>query len=204
MNAKNYKGVEKDFEDELYREEREEIWFCPALKAWGKIGEGESDFRVRIAHEAREQRDVALEKIRGDAEKKIRTLETRLRTAETQLSKEQAESGSAKMQAGISVLGGILKSVFGRKAGMGGLIRGTSTSSVTKATTAYKQHQDVANAKAKIEGITEEIELIRKALEKDLAEIGASYDPSSLILEKETLKPTRTDVEVERVALLWK
>lgn len=204
MNAKNYKGVEKDFEDELYREEREEIWFCPALKAWGKIGEGESDFRVRIAHEAREQRDVALEKIRGDAEKKIRTLETRLRTAETQLSKEQAESGSAKMQAGISVLGGILKSVFGRKAGMGGLIRGTSTSSVTKATTAYKQHQDVANAKAKIEGITEEIELIRKALEKELAEIGASYDPSSLILEKETLKPTRTDVEVERVALLWK
>jgi len=200
MNAKNYKGVEKDFEDDLYREEREEICFCPALKAWGEIGEGEADFRVRIAHDAREQRDDALGKIRESAEKKIRTVEGRMRTAETQLSKEEAESGSAKMQAGISVLGGILKSVFGRKGGA--LMSGSS--SVTKATSAYKQHQDVANAKAKIEGIEEEMELIRKALENDLAEIGKSYDPSSLTLEKETLKPTRTDVVVERVALLWK
>jgi hypothetical protein len=204
MNAKNYKGVEKDFEDELYREEREDIWFCPSLKAWGEIGEGEGDFRLRISHEAREQRDEALEKIRAAAGKKIKTLEGRLRTAETQLSKEEAESSSAKMQAGISVLGSILKSVFGRKAGVGGLIRGTSTSSVTKATTAYKQHQDVANAKAKIDGIEEEIEGIRKDLEKDLAEVGESLDPSTLTLEKESLKPTRTDVVVERVGLLWR
>lgn len=28
MNAANYKPVEKQFEDELYRNEREEIWFC--------------------------------------------------------------------------------------------------------------------------------------------------------------------------------
>ena len=204
MNSKNYKAVKKDFEDELYREEREEIWFCPALKAWGGIGEAEAEFRVRIGHDAREQRDEALEEIRKTAEKEIRTLDRRMRTAEIRLSKEEAESSSAKMQAGISVLGGILKSIFGRKAGMGGLIKGTSTSSVTKATSAYKQHQDVANAKAKIEGITEEMELIKKALEKDLAEIGESYDPSLLSLEKETLKPTRSDVVVERVALLWR
>ena len=204
MNAKNYKAVKKDFEDELYREEREEIWFCPALKAWGGIAEAEAEFRVRIAHDAREQRDEALEEIRKTAEKEIRTLDRRMRTAEIRLSKEEAESSSAKMQAGISVLGGILKSIFGRKAGMGGLIKGTSTSSITKATSAYKQHQDVANAKAKIEGITEEMELIKKALEKDLAEIGESYEPSLLSLEKETLKPTRSDVVVERVALLWR
>ncbi|QTN34281.1 DUF87 domain-containing protein [Akkermansiaceae bacterium] len=204
MNAKNYSAVEKDFSDDLYREERAEIWYCPALKAWGRMGEAEADFRVRIAHDAREQRDGAFGKIRDAAQKKIQALEGRMRTAETQLAKEQAESSSAKMQAGISVLGGIMKSVFGRKAGMGGLIRGTSTSSVTKATTAYKQHQDVANVKAKIEGIADEMEQIGKALEKEIAEIGESFDPSQLALEKETLKPTRTDVVVDRVALLWK
>lgn len=204
MNANNYKAVKKDFADELYREEREEIWFCPALKAWGGIGEGDADFRVRIAHDAREQRDAAMAKIREDAEKKIRTVEGRLRTAESQLSKEEAEAGSAKVQAGISVLGGILKTIFGRKAGMGGMIRGTSTGAVTKATTAYKQQKDVSNAKAKIEGIEEEIEQLRKGLEKELAEVGESYDPSLLALEKELLKPTRTDVVVERVGLVWR
>ena len=177
MNAKNYKSVEMDFLDGLYREEREDIWFCPVLKAWGKIGEGEADFRVRIAHDAREQRDGALAKIREDAEKKMHTIESRMRTAETQLSKEEAEASSAKMQAGISVLGGILKSVFGRKAGIGGLIRSSSSSAVSKATTAYKQQQDVGNMKAKIGGITEEMDLIKKALEKDLADVGESYAP---------------------------
>ena len=201
MNANNYTAVVNDFSDDLYREERAEIWACPSLKAWGKLGESESDFRVRISHEAREARDAALEKAREAAEKKTKTLESRLRTAETQLAKEKAEAGSAKMQAGISVLGGVLKSVFGRKSGFGGLTRGTTA--VTKATTAYKQHQDVANAEAKIEGIQAEIDAIRKALEKDMEGIAESHDPSSLALEKETLKPTRTDVKVERVGLLW-
>jgi flagellar motility protein MotE (MotC chaperone) len=201
MNAKNYTAVVKDFSDDLYREERAEIWVCPSLKAWGKLGESESDFRLRISHEAREARDAALEKAREAAEKKTKTLESRLRTAETQLAKEKAEADSAKMQAGISVLGGVLKSVFGRKSGFGGLTRGTTA--VNKATSAYKQHQDVANAETKISGIQAEIDAIRKALEKDMEGIAESHDPSSLALEKETLKPTRTDVKVERVGLLW-
>ncbi len=209
MNAKNYAAFAKDFADELFREERAEIWTCPALKAWGKISESEADFRIRISHEAREVRDTLFEKARETSLKKVATLESRLRTAETQLSKEEAESGAAKMQSGISVFGtvlkplleGILKSVFGRKVGIGGITRGTSA--ITKATTAYKQHQDVANAEVKIEGIQKEIEAIQTELEKDLKQICQSFDPSSLVLEKETIKPTRTDVKVERIRLLW-
>ena len=202
MNAKNYTAVVKDFADDLYREERAEIWSCPSLKVWGKLGESEGDFRARLTHAAHEGRDEALAKAREAAEKKTKTLESRMRTAEVQLSKEKAEAGSAKMQAGISVLGGILKSVFGRKAGFGGLTSGTA--SVTKATTAYKQHQDVANAEARIAGIREEIDAILMALEKDMEQIARDFDPSALALEKETLKPRRTDVRVERVGLLWR
>ncbi|MGJ8634935.1 MAG: ATP-binding protein [Luteolibacter sp.] len=204
MNAKNYKGVEKDFSDELYREEREEIWFCPALKAWGEFGEKEADFRVRISHEAREERDEQIDKARAAAGKKMKTLEGRLRTAEAKLAKEEAEASSAKMKAGISVLGGILKSVFGRKSGLGSVLGGTTSGTVTKASTAYKQHKDVSLAEDKVEDIEEELDAIRKVLEKDLAAIKESFDPSELELETETLKPRRTDVDVERVALLWK
>ena len=199
MNAKNYKAVEKDFSDALYREEREEILFCPALKVYGNMGESDGEFRLRISQEAREQRDASLAEIREDAAKKIRTLEGRLRAAEAKLSKEEAEARSAKMQAGISVLGSIMKSFFGRKVGS----RSTS-SSVTKATTAYKQHQDVAGAEDKVETLEEDIQLIQQATEAELAKVTASFDPSALMIEKEVLKPRRTDVKVERVALLWK
>ena len=201
MNAKNYKAPEKDFADDLYREEREEIWSCPLVDAWGEIGESESEFRVRIGHQAKEKRDQAAEKIRDAAAGKVRTLESRIRTAEARLSKEEAESTSAKMQAGISVFGGIMKAIFGRKAGLG---RAASGISVSKATTAYKQHKDVANAEARISDLQEELEAIHDAMDQKLAEIASTYDPLSLTLEKEILKPRRTDVNVERVALLWK
>lgn len=204
MSKDFYKKETQKFKDELYRNEREEIFFCPMLKVYGKIGESEADFRVRISHEAREERDEAMEKIRDAAEKKLKTLEGRLRTAEARVSKEKAEAGSAKMQAGISILGSVMKAIFGRKIGSSGFGRATSSSSVTKATTAYKQHRDVAAAEDKVEGIVEDIEAIREELEKEIEDIKESHDPSKLELEKETLKPTRADVQVERVGLVWK
>ncbi len=201
MNAANYKQVENDFSEWLYRNERAEVFSSPSLKAWSQLGESESDFRARLVHQAHEARDAAIEKIRTATAKKVATLETRLRTAEGQLAKEKAEANAAKMQAGVSVLGGILGGLFGRKAGLGTLTRGST--SVNKATRAYKQHQDVANAGAKVEGVTAEIEAIQAGLESEIAKISESFDPASLALETESLKPTRANVKVQTVALLW-
>lgn len=201
MNAANYKQVEKDFAEWLYRNERAELFTCPALKAWSKLGESEGDFRARLAHQAREARDAAVEKLRAAAAKKIETLEGRLRTAEGQLSKEKAEANAAKMQAGVSVLGGLLGGLLGRKAGLGSITRGSSA--IGKATSAYKQHQDVANADAKVAGLAEEIETLRNELEAAVEKLATEYDPANLALETETIKPTKSDVKVESVALLW-
>ena len=201
MNTANYKQVEKDFAEWLYRNERADVFSCPAVKAWSQLGESEADFRARIIHQAHEARDAAIEKLRAAAAKKVATLETRLRTAEGQLAREKAESTSAAMQAGVSVLGGILGAVFGRKAGLGSITRGAS--SIGKASGAYKQYQDVANAETKIGGVTAEIQAIRDELEAGVAKLTESFDPASLPLETESIKPAKSDVKVETVALLW-
>ena len=201
MNTANYKQLEKDFAEWLYRNERAVVFSCPAVKASLQLGESEADFRARIIHQAHEVRDAAIEKLRAAAAKKVATLETRLRTAEGQLAREKAESTSAAMQAGVSVLGGILGAVFGRKAGLGSITRGAS--SIGKASGAYKQYQDVANAETKIGGVTAEIQAIRDELEAGVAKLTESFDPASLPLETESIKPAKSDVKVETVALLW-
>ncbi len=201
MNAANYKQVEKDFADWLYRNERAEIFSCASLKAWSKPGETEGDFRARLSHQAREARDAAIDKFRATAAKKIATLESRLSTAEGQLAKQKAEANAAKMQAGVSVLGGILGSLLGRKTGLGTLTRGSTA--INKTTNAYKQQKDVSMANAKITDLTAEIEATRAEIEAEAARIAASYDPAGLQLESESIKPTRADVNIEAVALLW-
>jgi hypothetical protein len=201
MNAANYKQVEKDFAEWLYRNERADVFSCPALKEWSKLGESEADFRARLDHEAREARDAAIDKLRAGAAKKISSIESRLRTAEGQLAKQKAESSSAMMQAGVSVIGGILGAFLGRKSGLGSLSRGTSA--IGKATGAYKQQTDVATADAKVQGIIAEIEAAKADLEAGIEKLTESYDPSALALETESIKPTKSDVKVRTVALLW-
>lgn len=202
MNAANYKQVEKDFAEWMYRNERMEIFSCPALKEWSKPGESEADFRARLAHAAREVRDAAIDKLRGAMEKKIATIQSRLQTAEGQLAKQKSESSSATMQAGVSILGGLLGAVFGRKSGLGSLARG-GASSIGKASGAYKQHQDVSQAQAKVDAVGAEIEAAQADLEAQAGKIAGDYDPAALALETESLKPAKTDVKVGTVALLW-
>jgi hypothetical protein len=201
MNAANYKQVEKTFTEELYREQRLEVFSCPALKAWSKFNETEAEFRMRLQHQAREARDAAVGKMRDATAKKISTLENQRRTAQGQLDRQKAESTSAKMQAGVSILGGLLSAVLGKKAGLGTLTKGTSA--LTKGTAAYKQMQDVTAAEEKVESIDAQIDTVRQEIETEASRIAEQYDPSTIALETESIKPTRADVKVELVALLW-
>jgi hypothetical protein len=201
MNAANYKQVEKDFAETLYREQKAQVFSCPPLKAWSNLNESEADFRARLQQQAREARDAAVQKLRDAGAKKIASLDGNLQTAQGQLNKEKAESSSAVMQAGVSVVTGILGTIFGRKLGMGALAKGSSA--ISKGTAAYKQHQDVNNAEAKLAGIQAEIAAVQKDLDDGVAKLAESFDTATIPLETESIKPAKTDVKVETVALLW-
>lgn len=201
MNAANYKAVAKSFADELYRNQRADLFYCEALKEWSKFEETEADFRARLQLKAREVRDGVIAKIRDAAAKKIGTLEDRRRTAQAQLDKQKAESNSAKLQAGVSVLGGILGAVLGKKSGLGSLTRGTSA--ITKGSAAWKQMQDVGAAEDKLGGVQADIDALNKQAELDIAAATANYDISALTMETDSVKPAKTDVKADLVALLW-
>jgi hypothetical protein len=201
MNAANYREVEKEFGEWLYRNERAEVFSCPKLKQWSAWGESEGDFRVRLTHLAHEARDEEMDQLRAATAKKLQTLEDRLRTAEGQLERQKAEANAAKVQAGVSILGGILGGLLGRKSGLGSVTR--ATSAVGRASSAYKQQQDVSAADTKVKAVMEQMAVMEAELESALAELAAEYEPSALAIETESLKPARTDVKVDEVGLSW-
>jgi len=201
MNAANYKQVENDFSEWLYRNERVDVWFCPALKAWSNAGEAEGDFRARLLHQAHEARDAEVEKIRAAATRKLRTLETRLQTAEGTLANRKASAQDAKMKAGVSIISGILGALMGRKSGLGTISRGSTA--INRSTTAMNRSRTVATSATRVESLREEIAQVGQEMEDEIAKIADAFDPQSLTLETESLRPTRTNVRVTRVALLW-
>jgi len=136
-----------------------------------------------------------VEKLRAATRKKLETLEGRLQTAAAGLARQKAESQSAKMQAGVSILGGLLGGLMGRKRSVG--------SAISKGSSAFKQHQDVSAAEDKVTAVQQQMAELNQQLEAEIAALAQSFDPAALALETESLKPTKSNVAVDSIALLW-
>ena len=197
MNADNYKQVSKDFADHIYRNERVEIFYCPLFKEYSKLDEAEGTFRGRLATQAREVRDEAVEKLRDKYEAKIKTKEGQVDRAENTLAKEEAEASSATWAIGAKVLGGLLGGLLGSRR------RSSSSSTVSSAGRAYKQRRDVKIAEQKIENLEEDIAELEAELSEEISELDTKFDPTTVELKKETIKPYKKDIDVQTVALVW-
>jgi len=195
MNADNYKPVEDEFEDWIYRHERVEVFFSPDFKEYSQMGEGEGAFRGRVAHRAREERDEVVEKLRKKYGKKIRTKEDQFERAELAVEKEKVEASSATWQAGASVIGGLLGSILGG--------RKSRTSMVGSSSRAYKQRKDVQLAEQKMGRYREAVEELEEELREEVAALEEKFDPQKAELETISIKPYKKDIDVKSVSLLW-
>jgi len=196
MSSGNYTQVKKDFADYIYRNERVEIFHCPLFKSYSKLGESEGTFRGRLAQQAREVRDEAVEKLRDKYEDKIKTKVNQRERAEHTLAREEAESSSAAWQTGAKILGGLLGGLFGGR-------RSSSSATVNSATRAYKQRSDVKLAERKIETIQDDIDDLETELKEEIEQLDTQFDPTAVALENISIKPYKKDIDVTSASLLW-
>lgn len=196
MNAANYRQVSKDFTDHIYRNERVNIFYCPLFKEYSKMNEAEGTFRGRLATHARELRDAAVEKLRDKYEAKIKRKEAQLERAEHTLTREEAESSNATLNIGAKIVGGILGTLLGGR-------RSSSYATVGSAGRAYKQRQDVRIAEKKLEQLQQDLTELENELSEDISNLELEFDPKSVKLKVETVKPYKKNIDVQAVALLW-
>jgi hypothetical protein len=200
--ARNYAGWSRDFTGWLTRQHGLTLWRSPGLKAVSMPGEDERDFRIRLAQVARERRDEAVEALRKKYAPKRQTLENRLLRAQQALDREKAQATQQDVQTGLTVLGSLVGAFTGRK-----LI---SSTTVTRATSAArgvgrsaKERDDIARAAETVQSIQQEMAALDAELEAEAAALGAKIDPLTERIEQIVVKPTRTNVSVQLVALAW-
>lgn len=87
--AKKYAALATALKDSLYRLQSWKVLKCAALKASQAPEETPAAFQSRIALVAREQRDLAVEKLRAKYAPKLQTLADQKRRAEQKLDKER-------------------------------------------------------------------------------------------------------------------
>ena len=200
--AKNYDAWKKDLSNWVYRNQRLELLESEALDVASNPGESERDFRVRLQQLAREQRDGAVEELRQKYAPKIDQLNERKRRAEQAVEREAEQAKGQKLQTAISFGATLLSSFMGRKT--------VSLSTLGRATTAVrgvgrsmKESEDVTRAQDNVAAIDQQLVALDQQFKDETAKLEQAYDPQTEELGKVSLKPTKTNIAVKFISLVW-
>jgi len=203
MQPKNYDAWAKSLKDYLYRTHTLTLWKCVALKATSQAGESERDFRIRLSHAAREQRDAEIDKLREKYASKTATLSDQIRRAGQRVEREQAQASQHSVQAAITIGTSLLGALLGKKT--------LSATNVNRAGTAARaagramqQRGDIGQATENVGALQSKLADLEARLQEEIDEITRTTAPDALDIQEVGLKPKKADITVQRAALAWR
>ena len=198
--ARSYATWRKDFAGWIYRNQRLELLESPSLDIASNPGESERDFRVRLQQIAREQRDQAVEKLRQKYASKFAQLEERKRRAEQAVAREAEQVKDQKYQTAISFGATLLSSFMGRKrAG----VLGRATTAARGVSRTMRQADDVGRAEENVAAVSQRLADLEAEFRAEADTIERSLDPTTEQLDTVSLKPTKANINVKLLTLVW-
>jgi hypothetical protein len=198
----SYTSWKKTLVSHLYRNRTLTIWECRVFKEFSKIGEAEGDFRGRLIHLLHEKRDLEVEKLRKRYAPKLALMQERLRKAQVRVEREQAQLGQQKVQTAVSVGATILGAIFGRKTISAGTI-GRATTSMRGAGRMAREKQDIKRAHREVQIVDEKLAALEAEFQAEIEGFSADFQPEQLDLSEIVIRPRKTDIMIDRLALLW-
>jgi hypothetical protein len=172
------------------------------LKETSKPGESEADFRVRLAHRAREERDAAVATLRQDYASKLAALEERRRKAQIKAAKEKSQATEKTVSAALSIGASVLSAMFSRKMASSANVSRAATS-MRQASRIAREHQDVTDANESVEVLTQRLTELQGELSAEIAKAQADLAPDKLPLTELVVQPKKSDIKVSGVTLVW-
>jgi hypothetical protein len=199
---KSYDAWSRDFKTWLSQSQTLELLKSPSSGAVSAPGESERDFRIRLQTLAREQRDAAVARLRQAYVAKIAALDDRIRRAQQAVARESEQASAQKLQTVVSMGATVLGALFGRKT--------LTTSTLGRATTAargvgrsMKESQDIARAQDSLGAIEQQKADLEAQVQSEIDALGSAMDPLKEAFEPLVIRPKRTEVAVQFVALAW-
>ncbi len=196
-SSTRFKTLKKPLSDHLYRNRSITVMVNDAADLSSRPGETLSDFAVRCREAAREERDEALDKLSDRYEKKIDKLRDKIDAKQRDLSEDEAEYASRKREEMISAGESVLGVFLGRRSS-----RAVSTAARKRRMT-VKAGADIADTKAKIAGLTEDLADLQREAQEEVEKIRRRWEEELEKVEEVSVTPRRADVSIDTLALAW-
>ena len=196
-SARELSAISKDLSDWLYHNVRLALQTHEELDIFQKPGEREREFKVRLQQAARERRDDEVDKLEAKFEKAIDKIEDSLTKEERELDADRTDFQARRTQEWVSIGESVVSYFIGRRS-----TRAFSSAMSKRRMTANAQ-QDIRESEEEIEELKKEIHELNDEFKEQAEEITVKWANMLDELTAIEVKPRRTDVNVELVALAW-
>ncbi|MCB9657838.1 MAG: DUF87 domain-containing protein [Sandaracinaceae bacterium] len=193
--AKAFGTLEKAIKAKAYQEMGLTLYECKALKLWSTVGEDHAAFVGRVQQGLREARDLEMGKLRASFEPKLARLQERIRRAEQKVADEKGQVRQRQLDTAVNVGTTVLGALLGSR-------------SVARAGTAVRSASRISREQQQVEAAEQTL----GSLQEQLAELEAEFQQSLNALAAQqpqaditpvTVSPTKSDLSVTRLELLW-
>jgi hypothetical protein len=200
--TKSYTAWTKAFVDALYRGETLELMKSPTLNTWSNPSETERAFRVRLQQAAKEERDLQLDKLRARYAPKLAALAEKIRRAEAALSREEAQARTSGLNSLVKFGTTVLGAVVGRRMISQTTINKAGTA-LRNATQTAKESSDVGRARKALADLNQQAVDLDAEFRSESRALAQKIDPLQEELTSVVLKPKKTNITPQLVALAW-
>ena len=184
----------RELKETLYRTKELVLFRCVSLKLESKVGESHPDFIVTVQDRLAERKESEIEKLQERYAKKEKTFITRLSRAKERVEKESSDATSSMIETGIAVLGALFGKASPTKIG----------SALRKGHKVLKERGDMSRAEERMADIEADIEALEYEFEDKIDGFSEKYTIENYEIESFSIKPRKTDIDVEVCAVVWR
>lgn len=193
---RSYSAFRRQLEEHLYRESELKILSCGLVAVSSKSGESREEFCKRIGPLLATAKETERTKLEQQFDKKSAALDARIKSAEARVSSQRwqffARIGTMLWVIIDTVLSALGKGLPGRRRSLDPAFRSVAS-----------ERGQQATAQVTLDKLLEERKSLESERDKVLAGLDGKYAADRVPLEEVVLKPRKTDVEIDRVALVW-
>lgn len=202
LTAKKLTSLGKALSTFLYQSQTFNLYAFRDLKITAKPNESESDFRARAALALREQRDAAVAQLKQKYEGKIAALVEKVRSAQRKVEEQHAQVGRQKMDTYVSIGATVLGALFGRRRLASTTLTQAGTS-IRRAGRIGKEEEEAASAEESLKLYEQQLHALQDDMQNELANASVPVDPTQLTIDVVAIRPRKTDLAIETIALAW-
>ena len=198
QNKTFWRSLHADIKSYLVANQKIEIWKCPALKLYSRVGESEEDFAARCRAAAEQLADTAMSKLKDRYARRIDRLQGQISAADTRVKELEADASARTQTEVMSGIGDLLGAFLKGRLGSTTLSKAATRRAASKKAKARLEVQE-----QKLTDKQQDLVDLEQDLEDALLNIQEEHDRLAENTETLEIGLEKTDIRVAEAKLVW-